>query len=86
MKKANEDIRTVLKESGVKQWELAEKYGKSETGFCAMLRHELSGEEKARLFMLIQEIVDERNENKKKRQERLQNMSKEELVEMIMQR
>ena len=60
MNKANLDIRTALQKSGVKQWELAEKYGKSETGFCAMLRHELSGEEKFKLFSLIEEIIDER--------------------------
>ena len=60
MGKANQDIRTALQKSGVKQWELAERYGKSETSFCAKLRHELPGEEKLKLFTLIQQITDER--------------------------
>lgn len=60
MEKANKDIREALVKSGVRQWELAEKYGLSNTHFCAKLRKELTSEEKYKLFTIIQEIVDER--------------------------
>ena len=60
MEIANKDIREALKKSGVKQWELADKYGMDNTRFCVKLRHELSSDEKLKLFALIQEIVDEK--------------------------
>ena len=60
MEKANNDIREALKKSGVKQWELADKLGVANTRLCEKLRHELSGEEKCRIFNLIVEILEER--------------------------
>ena len=60
MEKANKDIREALKRSGVKQWELADKCGILNTRLCEKLRHELSSEEKYKLFSLIQEIVSSR--------------------------
>ena len=60
MGKANNDIREALKKSGVKQWELADKLGVANTRLCEKLRHELSGEEKCRIFNLIAEILEER--------------------------
>ena len=62
MEKANKDIREALKKSGVKQWELADKYDMDNTRFCVKLRHELSSDEKLKLFTLIQEIADSRKE------------------------
>ncbi|SCW28178.1 hypothetical protein SAMN05660484_00223 [Eubacterium ruminantium] len=64
MVKANQDIKEALKKSRVKQWELADKVGLNSFYFSAKLRHELSNEEKYKLFMLIGEIVDERKEVK----------------------
>ena len=57
---SNCDIREALRKSGVKQWELAERYGLSASWFTVKLRKELSSEEKYKLFTLIQQIVDER--------------------------
>ncbi len=60
MEKANKDIRLALEQSGVRQWELAERAGYSENHFIRKMRHELPSEEKYRMFTLIQEIIDER--------------------------
>lgn len=50
----NEVIRKVLKDSGMKQWELAEKLGISEFTLSRKLRNELPQEEQERLLNLIQ--------------------------------
>lgn len=60
MEIANKDIRETLKKSGVRQWELADKCSTTNTRLCEKLRHELSSDEKLKLFALIQEIVDEK--------------------------
>lgn len=58
----NKDIREALVKSGVKHWELAERYGVSASWLSVKFRKELTGEEKYKLLTLIQEIVDERKE------------------------
>ena len=60
MRKANQDIRDALKISGVKLWELAEKVGLSPNYFSTKLRRELDDDDKKKLFIIIQSIVDER--------------------------
>lgn len=60
MKRANEDIRTALEKSGVRQWELAEKIGYSASHFSLKMRKEFSSEDKVKAFTAIQDIVDER--------------------------
>ncbi len=60
MRKANQDIRDALKISGVKLWELAEKVGLSPNYFSTKLRRELDDDDKNKLFIIIQSIVDER--------------------------
>lgn len=56
----NQDIREALKKSGVHYWELAEKLEVSASWLSVKLRKELTGEEKYKIFTLIQQIVDER--------------------------
>lgn len=60
MNKANEDIRKALEESGVKHWELAERYGVSASWLSVRLRKELPEEEKEKVFIAIQELIDEK--------------------------
>lgn len=60
MNKANEDIRIALGENGIKQWELAERIGYSSFYFSAKLRKELPKEEKEKVFIAIQELIDEK--------------------------
>ena len=56
----NRDIRDALEKSNVRYWELAEKLGISQSWLSVKLRKELSSDEKYRMLILIQEIVDER--------------------------
>ena len=49
----NETIRKVLRDSGMKQWELAELLGISEFTLSRKLRNELPQEEKERILNLI---------------------------------
>lgn len=59
MLRANNDIRTALEKSGVKQWELAEKLGYNDSWFCVKMRKELTEREKLKCFSCIQEIAEE---------------------------
>lgn len=59
--RANGDIRRRAKESRVALWEVAERYGTSETSFCRMLRHELPAAEKQRILDVIEELRLEAN-------------------------
>ncbi len=58
--KANADIRAAAQKSGVYLWELADRYGKSDTAFTRLLRKELDGETKTRLMAIIMEIAAEK--------------------------
>ena len=59
--KRNLDIRNKLKESEIYLWEVADELGISETHFVRKLRHELSQEEKDKIFDIIKEIRKERS-------------------------
>lgn len=59
----NLDIREALKKAGIPQWKLAEKVGYSAGHFIVKLRHELSNEDKAKLFIAIQELAEEERRN-----------------------
>ncbi len=50
----NEAIRREINRAGLHQWMVAEAYGISEGGFCRLLRHELSEEEKQRVLDAIE--------------------------------
>ena len=63
---ANKDIREALEKFGVKQWELAEKAGYSQSWFCALMRKELPEGYKLELFTLIQKIAEEKEDVKGK--------------------
>lgn len=54
---ANQDIRKALEESGIKQWELAERMGYSPSHFSTKMRHEFSSEEKLRCLSVIEEMA-----------------------------
>lgn len=55
MIKTNQDIRMSLLENKMTQWKLAEELGISEYTLVRKLRHELSDEEKAKIFSIIKE-------------------------------
>lgn len=53
---ANNDIRTLAKESGVKMWQLADSLGVSEATVTRMLRKELPEAKKTLIFQTIEQI------------------------------
>ncbi len=55
----NTDIRNTIKQSGLKQWQVAEAYGLSEGNFCRMLRRELSDDKKQRVYEAIEALKGE---------------------------
>lgn len=52
----NQEIKMKLKETGVKQWQIADVLGISEGTFCRMMRHELSAEKKEEIIGAIETI------------------------------
>jgi hypothetical protein len=52
----NSDIKRAIRESGLKFWQVAEKYGIADTTFSRKLRHELPGAEKAKIFAIIDKL------------------------------
>ena len=59
----NEEIRAALKAQGVKQWELAEKFGYNECYFSVLMRQEFSDEWKQRALNYINQIMSEKGIN-----------------------
>lgn len=56
----NNAIRQAAKESGVKLWQVAERYGLTDSNFSRKLRHELPEEEQRRIIGTIRDIAAER--------------------------
>ena len=52
----NNDIRTLAKESGVKQWQIADMLNMHDSNFSKMLRHELPEDEKEKIRSVIKEL------------------------------
>jgi len=59
MQKANKDIRQAAQSAGVNLWQIAEALNKYDYNFSRILRRELSTEEKAKIFNLINRIAKE---------------------------
>lgn len=53
----NKDIRLRARGSGVALWRVAEKMNISEPTLSRKLRHELSDEEKAKIYAIIEELA-----------------------------
>jgi hypothetical protein len=60
MRRANVDIRKLVKASDIHYWEIADKYGVADVTLSKMLRHELSPEKKERIFKIIKGLKAER--------------------------
>lgn len=52
----NKEIKESLKNANIYQWEAAEVMGISETAFSRNMRHELSEEEKQKIYDAIEEL------------------------------
>lgn len=58
MERANKDVRQRAKEAGVFQYQIAEALGMSEYTIIRKLRKELSQDEKARIFQIIDRLAE----------------------------
>mgnify|MGYP006081551197 CR=1 FL=1 len=54
---ANEDVRRAAAVAGLRLWQVAERLGVADSNFSRRLRRELSPEEKARIFDIINELA-----------------------------
>ena len=60
MAQKNEDIRNEAKRRSVKLWMIAEAMNMNDGNFSRKLRHELSQDEKQRIFEIIDKLAAER--------------------------
>lgn len=58
----NTEIRNRAKDTGVKLWEIADRYGLNDGNFSRKLRRELPEEERDRILAIIDQIAAERKE------------------------
>jgi len=56
MRVCNTDIRNAILKANLKQWEVAEKYGLSESNFSRLLRRELSSDKKKKVIDIITKL------------------------------
>ena len=56
----NSQIRNRARETGVKLWEIADRYGVNDGNFSRKLRRELPVEERERILAIIDQIAAER--------------------------
>ena len=56
----NSQIRNRAQETGVKLWEIADRYGVNDGNFSRKLRRELPVEERERILAIIDQIAAER--------------------------
>ncbi|HAG10122.1 MAG TPA: hypothetical protein DCK76_01735 [Desulfotomaculum sp.] len=59
--KANQDIREAIKDAGLFQWQVADRYGIHEQNFCKLLRKELPDKKKQPILKAIKELQQEVN-------------------------
>ncbi len=53
------EIKRIIKEKGVKIWQVAEKFGVADTTFSKYLRKEFSEEDSNRILNIINELAKE---------------------------
>ncbi|CDQ20993.1 hypothetical protein [Halobacillus karajensis] len=58
---SNKDIRTAIRDAGLKHWQVAEAYGLHEGNFSRLLRKELPEDKKQEVFQAIEEAKKELN-------------------------
>lgn len=58
MGKANMDIREAARIAGVCLWQISEEYGYTDSAFSRKLRHELHDTEKQKIFEIINQLKE----------------------------
>ena len=56
----NQDIRSKAARAGIRLWEIAARLGMTDSNFSRKLRNELPDEEKQRIFSIIHDIREGR--------------------------
>ena len=56
----NVEIRSAFMQAGIKQWQLAEALGISETHFSRKLRKELPEEERGKILSVVDRLAQEK--------------------------
>jgi predicted XRE-type DNA-binding protein len=56
---ANNDIRETIKQSALKQWQVAERFGLNEGNFSRLLRRELKPSQKTQILEIIKDLAVE---------------------------
>jgi hypothetical protein len=56
MTQKNLDIRSKAKQEGIRLWAIGDSLGMSDANFSRLLRKEMDGETKKRIFSIIQEL------------------------------
>ena len=59
MVQANADVREKVKFSGLKFWQVADRYGLTDGNFSKKLRKELPENEKHKIFLIIEDLISE---------------------------
>lgn len=59
MKRANEDIRQAAQGKNIYLWQVAQRFGVSDSNFSRLLRQELPKEKKDRMFQIINDLSRE---------------------------
>jgi len=55
----NQDVRKAAAAAGVKLWQIADALGIADCNFSRKLRKEFSGDEKAKIFSIIDRLAKE---------------------------
>ncbi|MBS7576830.1 MULTISPECIES: hypothetical protein [unclassified Enterococcus] len=55
--KANQEIRNIIFTHNIRNWQIAEKIGISDSRFCVWLRTPLNDERKAKVLKAIEELT-----------------------------
>lgn len=59
---ANVDIRAAVKAAGLFLWQVAERYGITDSNFSRKLRKELPPQERERVMGIIEQLANEKQE------------------------
>jgi hypothetical protein len=57
----NEELKSLIKSSGIKLWEVAYKLNMSDGNFSRKLRREFSPDEKRKILSIINDLKEEKN-------------------------
>ncbi len=55
---ANTEIRSAIRDAGLRLWEVADCYGVTDSNFYRLLRHELTGEKRERVLAAIEKAKE----------------------------